>query len=108
MPRTVADAKIETRAARARLAARRKVYWKTLEPGQLHLGYRRRTKDTAGTWLARRYKGGERYSVAPLGLADDLEDAGPGIFSFADAARAAHAHVWDIVARCVASRRRTA
>jgi integrase len=40
--------------------------------------------------------GGERYRVVPLGLADDLADAGPGILSFAAAARAAHAHVWDV------------
>ena len=71
MPRTLKDAKIESRASRSRLKTGRD-HWKTLEPARLHLGYRRKAKDQAGLWLARRYKGGERYQIAPLGLADDL------------------------------------
>ena len=88
MPRTIRDEKLETRAARARLAPQPKAYWKTLEPGRLHLGYRRRRKDAPGIWLARRYIGGERYRVAPLGVADDFDD---GAMSFAEAQRAAYA-----------------
>ncbi|MGZ3411065.1 MAG: tyrosine-type recombinase/integrase, partial [Xanthobacteraceae bacterium] len=91
MPRTIRDAKLETRAARDRLKPSKKANWKTLVPAQLHLGYRRKRKDEPGLWLLRRYIGNERYRVSPLGLADDFEDAGQGILSFADAQRAAYA-----------------
>jgi integrase len=96
MPRTIRDAKLESRAARARLTPGNKAYWKTLEPGRLHLGYRRKVKDQPGLWLARHYKGGERYQVAPLGLADDFSEAGD-VLSFAEAQRAAHDHKWAVV-----------
>ena len=89
MSRTIRDSKIETRAARARLTPGRKPYWKTLEPGKLHLGYRRKKKDEPGVWLVRRYKGDERYSIAPLGLADDFSDEA---MSYAEAQRLAHEH----------------
>ena len=94
MSRTVRDAKLETRAARARLTPGRKPHFKTLIPGKLHLGYRRKRQDQPGTWIARQYVGRERYKVTPLGLADDFQDAGQGsdVKSFADAQRAAFAH----------------
>ena len=94
MPRTIRDAKLETRAARHRLVpAGRKPYWKTLIPGELHLGYRRKTKDEPGMWLVRRYIGHERYRVAPLGLADDFQDPdGESILHFAEAQRRAVEH----------------
>jgi len=94
MARTIRDNRLESRAARARLPVGMKPHWKTLEPGQLHLGYRRKAKDQPGLWLARRYKGKERYQVRPLGLADDFQDARDGVLSFADAQRAAHAVQW--------------
>lgn len=94
MTRTVRDSRLETRAARARLPAQAKVYWKTLEPGQLHLGYRKKDKTLPGLWLARRYRGGERYQVRPLGLADDFQDEGGGVLSYAQAQRAAHEVRW--------------
>jgi hypothetical protein len=59
MARTVRDTNLETRAARLRLTARRKPYWRVLETG-LHLGYRR-TKEGGGTWVARRFIGEGRY-----------------------------------------------
>jgi hypothetical protein len=93
MTRTVRDAKLESRAARDRLPVGPKTYWKTLEPGQLHLGYRRKAKDQPGLWLARRYKGHERYQVVPLALADDYTD-NPGTMTYAEAQRAAHSVVW--------------
>ena len=92
MARTIRDAKLETRAARDRLkAAGRKVHFKTLIPGKLHLGYRRKRKDEPGQWLARHYLGGERYRVVPLGVADDFQDAGEGadVLAFAEAQRRA-------------------
>jgi integrase len=93
MARTIRDSKLESRAARMRLELGKKPHWKTLVPGKLHLGYRRKSKDLPGQWLARHYKGSERYQIAPLGLADDFEDQGD-VLSFAAAQRAAHAYQW--------------
>jgi integrase len=94
MPRTIRDAKLETRAARARLTPGKKPHFKTLVPGELALGYRRLRPDEPGTWIVRRYVGDERYRVAPLGLADDYQDAGPdtGALTYAEAQKRALAH----------------
>ncbi len=94
MPRTVRDSRLETRAARDRLHVGQKPHFKTLVPGKLHLGYRRKRKDLPGQWLVRHYLGAERYHIAPLGLADDFQDAGDDVdvLTFADAQRAALAH----------------
>lgn len=102
MARTIRDSKLESRAARTRLPLGPKTHWKTLEPGQLHLGYRRKVKDQPGLWLARRYKGAERYQVVPLALADDFTE-GAGVLSYAEAQRAAHTVRWTTAPR----RRRT-
>ena len=98
MARTIRDAKLETRAARLRLTPSKKPYWKTLEPGKLHLGYRKKKKDTPGQWLVRHYKGWrtERYIIAPLGLADDYSDEA---MSYAEAQRLAHEHRIDAYGR---------
>jgi hypothetical protein len=75
-------------AARLRLAARRKPYWRVFETG-LHLGYRR-TKEGGGSWIARRFIGEGRYLETKIGTADDLQDAdGVALRSFADAQKAA-------------------
>jgi hypothetical protein len=79
MARTVRDAKLETRTARARLKEG-SAYWRTLVPGQLHLGYRKRRADAPGSWVARRYIGLDaggvgRYRKQRLGLADDFQDS---------------------------------
>ena len=93
MARTIRDSALGTRAARARLKQQgKKPHFKTLIPGKLHLGYRRKKKDEPGQWIVRRYKGKERYAVAPLGLADDFQDADDTHLSFEDAQRAAHAY----------------
>src|SRR5262249_54515844 len=89
MARTIRDAKLETRAARARLNPSRKPHWKTLVPGSLHLGYRKKSKAQAGTWLVRRYIGGECYRITSLGIADDLENAA---VSYEEAQRLAYEH----------------
>jgi integrase len=89
--RTIRDSKLETRAARHRLAPRGKAYLKTLIPSALALAYRRKKKDEPGLWLVRRYIGGERYRIAPLGLADDFQDADEQtVLSYAEAQRRAH------------------
>jgi integrase len=94
MARTVRDAKLETRAARDRLPTGRTPHFKTLVPGKLHLGYRRKKKDLPGQWLVRHYLGRERYHTAPLGRADDFQDASDDndFLTFADAQRMAHEH----------------
>jgi integrase len=73
MPRTLRDAALETRAARGRLKARGKPYYRALESG-LHLGYRR-PQTGAGKWLARHYIGDQAYELETLAIADDFSDA---------------------------------
>ena len=91
MSRTVRDAKLETRAARDRLAPGAKLHWRTLVPQKVHLGYRRRKKGRPGHWVVRSYLGLDaggvgRYRKATLGLADDFQDAdGERVLSYADA-----------------------
>jgi integrase len=94
MARTVRDSKLETREARNRLSPRPKPYWRTLRPGELHLGYGRRRKDAPGYWAVRTYiginsvpKGKSPYKVKALnGVADDFEDAnGETVLSYAQA-----------------------
>ncbi len=84
MGRTVRDTNLEKPAARARLAARGKPYWRVLESG-LHLGYRR-TKAGGGSWTARRFLGDRKYAERGLGFADDLQEAdGVTVLTFSDA-----------------------
>ncbi|RWC92309.1 MAG: site-specific integrase [Mesorhizobium sp.] len=96
MARTVRDAKLETRAARSRLPKRDDPHWRTLVPGELHLGYRKRRADAPGKWLVRRYlgaveKGKNPYQKETLGFADDYRDAdGMTVLSYADVQRRAH------------------
>jgi len=86
MPRTTPDAKIQTRAARARLPLQRKPHWLCLCPAQVHLGYVHRHATQAGHWTVRRYNGGGAYKVTRLGFADDVEPAdGVRVLSFAQA-----------------------
>lgn len=87
MARTVRDTKLETRAARERLAARAKPYWRAIEAG-LHVGYRK-NKTGGGAWIARRFAE-SRYRETRLGVADDLTDAdGIAVMAFAQAQEAA-------------------
>ena len=96
MSRTMHNANLHTRAARARLRQQRKPHWCTLRPGALHLGYSRPRRGAPGIWTVRTYVGnagpGKRggrtpYRVARLpGVADDYEDAnGVTVLSFAQA-----------------------
>ena len=78
MARLVRDSRLETRTARARLKARHKPYFRTIERG-LHIGYRKPVSGP-GTWVVRRYIGNDRYSVENLRtdnhlvLADDYSE----------------------------------
>ena len=94
MSRTVRDAKLENRTARDGLKPKfgAHIHWRTIVPGQLHIGYRRRQKGKPGVWLVRRYQGLDangvgRYTKETIkGIADDYEDAdGVRVFSFAQA-----------------------
>ena len=83
MARTLRDAKLDSRGARAKLKARREPYWRSLSEG-LAIGYRKGAK--GGTWIARHYASdhGRRYQA--LGTADDVANAdGQHVLSFAQA-----------------------
>jgi integrase len=83
MARTVRDAKLETRAARAKLAASGAPYYRGLDPG-LHLGYRK--GKTGGKWVVRWYAGDGGYRVETIGTADDKADAdGVAVLGYAQA-----------------------
>ena len=85
MPRTVRDASLESRTARSRLKARTKPHYRALEPGTLHLGYRKPLSG-AGKWLARHYVGEQKYELETIGTADDFSDAdGVAILNYGQA-----------------------
>lgn len=95
MPRKVRDSNLETRTARARLAASAKPYFRLIEPG-LHLGYRKLAR-SPGSWVARRYAGNGSYTVKNLTtaenepiIADDFSNAdGRTVLNFSQAQEAA-------------------
>ena len=89
--RTLRDATLDSRASRNRLKPGKETHYKTLLPGKLHLGYRRKEKDAPGLWLVRRYIGNKSYRVSELGLADDFQDvsSGVGVISFPEAQKLA-------------------
>lgn len=82
MARTVRDAKLDSRAARTKLALGKRHY-RAIDSG-LHLGFYRGA--TGGTWLARMYVGAGKYTLEAIGRADDALDAdGDVILNFAQA-----------------------
>ncbi len=88
MARTVQDATLDSRTARARLAVRKKPYWRTIHQGA-HLGYYRGQR--GGSWSARLFVDGH-YRETKLGTADDVADAdGIAVLSFRQAQEKAHA-----------------
>jgi integrase len=93
MARTVRDANLETRAARGRLKAAPKPYFRAIDEG-LHLGYRK--GQTAGKWVMRWYRGAQTYGTETIGAADDTLDAdGDVILTFAQAQAVARARFLD-------------
>ena len=83
MARTVRDASLETRTARARLQASGKPYYRAIDPG-LHLGYRK--GKAGGKWVMRWYVGDGDYQVETLATADDSADAdGVAVLDFRQA-----------------------
>jgi integrase len=89
MARTVQDANLGSRAARAKLKARKKPYYRTIDQGR-HLGYYKGAR--GGAWLARYFKGAGQYAETKLGTADDVTDAdGVEILDFTAAQEKARA-----------------
>lgn len=89
MAKTVRDGRLDSRTARAKLAARHEPYWRSIDAG-MHLGYRKGPRKAS--WLARYRCEDGRYLKTVLGLADDIQDAdGTHIYSFSEAQEAARA-----------------
>ena len=83
MARTVRDTNLESRAARSRLKARKKPYWRSIERGA-HLGYYKGKR--GGAWCARWYAGNGRYVETNLATTDDTMDPdGVAVLGFAEA-----------------------
>lgn len=73
MARTVQDANLGTRNARASLKAQKNPYWRSIHEG-LHVGYRKGKR--GGKWVLRWYNPDTgRYRVETLAIADDSSDA---------------------------------
>jgi integrase len=89
MARTVRNAKLDTRSARAKLAMRDSIYWVSLAPG-CALGYRKGPK--GGVWIAKIVRGGLRKHHT-LGPADDALDP-DGLLAISYAQAQAKAREW--------------
>src|SRR5690348_5215175 len=69
MGRTVREARLQERSARARLAPRHHPYWRTICEGR-HLGYYKGRK--CSSWVARCFvRSKQQYFAKSLGAADD-------------------------------------
>jgi len=89
MPRTVRDARLESRQARLRLPAQNEPHWRALTEG-CHLGYYKGAR--GGSWIARYRPAGAAYAKKRLGAADDVTDAdGVNFLSYREAQEAAQA-----------------
>jgi hypothetical protein len=81
--RTVRNAKIDTRSARAKLAERREPYWAVISAG-CAVCYRKGAK--GGTWIARfRDTAGKQHYEALGASADARDPDGRSVYSFAQA-----------------------
>jgi len=90
MARRVKDARLDTKAARAKLELRQEPHWRLITEGR-HLGYYKGAR--VGTWIARfRPPTGGAYHKHQLGKADDTEDAdGVTVLDFTQAQEKARA-----------------
>jgi len=81
--RTVRDAALDTRTARARLKVSGKPYYRVIDAG-LHIGCRK--GKSGGKWVMRWYIGDQSYRVETIAAADDVIDCdGSQILSFSQA-----------------------
>ncbi len=84
MTRSLVESNLKSKAARAKLEASPKPYWRALSPG-IHLGYRRAAD--GGSWVVRWGQNARDYRQARLGRSDDTETAdGASTLSFEQAA----------------------
>ena len=89
MPRTVRDARIETRSAREKLAVQHEPYWRAIDEGA-HLGYRKGKR--GGKWIGRYRPDGGSYVKSVLGHADDTREAdGSTVLTYRQAQESARA-----------------
>jgi hypothetical protein len=89
MARTVRNASLESRTARAKLEIQHKPYFMMMDAGH-HLSYRK--GERSRTWHARFRMDNGKYKEHKLGLTDDTQDAdGVNILSFSQAQMAARA-----------------
>jgi integrase len=89
MARTVRNARLHTRSARAKLPPRREPYWTVISIG-CALGYRHGAK--GGTWIARFRDDAKRQHYEAIGAADDARDPdGRSVLSFGQAQEKARA-----------------
>jgi integrase len=87
MARSVRNAKLDTRSARTKLAAKREPYWTVITKG-CALGYRKGAK--AGTWISRFRDDAGKQHYQSIGAADDAMDPdGVVCLSYSDAQREA-------------------
>lgn len=91
MAKTVVEARLGTRNARASLAEG--VHWREIDSGaHIHLGYRKGKR--GGRWLVRWYRGDQKYRQETIGVADDkLESDGINSLNYDQAEKAAKKHV---------------
>ncbi len=83
MARTIRHSSLDNRAARARLLASGKPYYRVIDSG-LHLGYRKGQR--GGKWVVRWYIGKQDYRVETIATADDIIDAdGAEVLNFSQA-----------------------
>lgn len=87
MARTLNESPLTSSAARGKLKASAKPYWRQID-ADVHLGYRKGR--TGGRWCVRRYLGAARYAVETIGTADDQRDAdGSAVLNYEQAKRLA-------------------
>jgi integrase len=98
MARRIRESTLDTVAARSKLRARGKPYYRAIARG-LHLGFRKNKR--GGVWVVRRYIGNEDYKVETIGQADDEHrDAdGNNVLNFYQAQDRAKAHATDAIER---------
>lgn len=90
MARTVRNAKLDSRSARAKLAGKREPYWTVISKG-CALGYRKGSK--GGTWIARFRDDAGKQHYQSLGAADDAMDP-DGLVCLSYASAQAEAAKW--------------
>ena len=101
MAKTIRNAKIESRTARAKLPSKSRPHWQLLEEG-LHLGYRKPLAGT-GSWIVR-VRVGAGYRESVIGPADDFSDAdGTAILNWSQAQAKARAMMVELAQRATGS-----